>query len=95
MLGTNQAQQTIRILTLADLPMTFKRKVREFFTGSPLSKEEIYDGSFCAMSYLSQARYWAGTSREAAGDNQLLALENEDASMHFIVKRAIHAAKQH
>lgn len=95
MLGTNMAQEQIHILTLADLPMTFKRQMRKFFTGSPLTKQEIFYGRYSATSFLSEARFWAGTSFEAPGDDQLLALETENAVMHFTVKRVINATNHY
>lgn len=89
MLGMKQARKQIRILTVADVPMTFGRKVRQALTGSPISKAEFWKGQSSAAFNRSEARYWAGTSREAAGDNQLLALPFNDAAIHFTVRHIL------
>lgn len=86
MLGTKQATKKIQVLTVADLPMTFGRKFQQALTGKAYSKAEYWEGHSAAVNHLSEARYWAGTSREAPGDNQLLALPFEEVVIHFIVQ---------
>lgn len=86
MLGTNQAKKTIQVLTVADIPMTLGRKVLKALTGKAYSKTEYWEGHSVAAHVLSEARYWAGTPREAAGDNQLLSLPFEEVVIHFIVR---------
>lgn len=81
--------EEFQLLTVEDLPMTFKRKVRKFFTGSRFSEHELSDGRLYAMSHLGKARFFVGTADEEPGTRALLAQQNHALIMHFTVKRAL------